>query len=254
MKTICFCNQKGGVGKSTSAITVSAGLKRRGFKVLAIDLDPQLCLTSVFRADPENVNIFSVLTGGVKLKDAIQHTDECDVVPASRMLTQADMTLTRTGKEYKLREALNSVKDLYDFCVIDTSPALGILSVNALTASDGVIIPATADSFGVEGISYLMTTIRDVTEYCNPSLKIEGILLTMTDRTSVTKSFTALSGKIADTIGTRVFRSLIRRAVAIRESQLSLESLYKYSPSAPVTQDYEHFIDELLGNTPAQEK
>lgn len=246
-RTIAIVNQKGGVGKSTSAVNISAGLHKQGYKVLAIDLDSQLCLTTTLQANTDGATILGVLLGEAAIDKAIQHTPEADVIAASRGLASADTLLTKTGKEYLLKEALEPVKKNYDFIIIDTSPALGVLTINALTAANSIIIPAKADTYSLDGINFLMETVEPVRKYCNPSLTIEGILFTLhNSRSTLSREVTELAQQIAQKLNTKVFNTTIRQAVAVGESQAAQQSLFTYDSSAKVTQDYKNLIEEIL--------
>lgn len=247
MKTIAVINQKGGVGKSTTAENLAAGLALRGYRTLAIDLDAQANLTYTMGVSTEGATILGVITGEVKIHDAIRHSQTCDVIPASKALAGADAFITDTGKEYRLREALDEIRNDYDFAVIDTPPALGILTVNALTACNSVVIPAQADIYSLHGIEQLTKTIAPVRKYCNRSLRIEGILLTRySSRSVLSREIADLSNQLADKLGTKLFNVRIREAIAVKEAQINQKSLFEYSPKAGVTEDYSAFIDELL--------
>lgn len=246
-KKIAIVNQKGGVGKSTTAVILAAGLNMRGFSVLSVDLDAQGNMTDTLQANSNGITVLEVLTQRATTQEAIQHTENCDIIASSQSLAGADAFITDTGKEYRLKEALESVENAYDYIIIDTPPALGILTVNALTACDSVIIPAQADIFSLHGIEQLSETIKPVKKYCNPSLKIEGILLTRYSARSVlSRELAELANQLAVKIGTKLFKTTIREAIAVREAQVCQQSLFKYAPKAKVTDDYAAFIDELL--------
>lgn len=250
MRTLAIINQKGGVGKSTTAEALTAGLTLKGFKVLAVDLDAQGNLTYTTRAGTDGATALGVLTGEVKAKDAIQHTQSGDIIPSSKALAGADAFISDTGKEYKLKEALESISGLYDYCIIDTPPALGILTVNALTACDSVVIPAQADIYSLQGIEQLAETMKPVKKYCNPALSIEGILLTRySPRSVLSRDVADLAEQLALKLGTKLFKTTIREAIAVKEAQISQQSLYTYAPKAKVTEDYTAFIEELLEQT-----
>lgn len=242
-------NQKGGVGKSTTAGALWAGLTAKGFKTLAVDLDAQGNLTHTARASTAGgqATALSLLTKEAPTKAAIQHTENGDIIASSKALAGADAYISATGKEYKLREALSEIQSEYDYIIIDTPPALGILTINALTACNSVIIPTGADIYSLQGISQLVETINPVKQYCNPGLTISGILLTRYNpRTVLTRDVTEHLNTIAEEIGTKVYTTTIREAITIKEAQLKRESLFKYAPRAKVTQDYKAFINELL--------
>ena len=246
-KCIAVINQKGGVGKSTTAENLAAGLSIKGYKTLAIDLDAQANLTYTAGAKTTGATALGVLTGEVKAEDAIQHTACGDVIAANKALAGADAFIADTGKEYRLKEALESIKGRYDYIIVDTPPALGILTVNALTACDSVIIPAQADIYSLQGIEQLAETMKPVKKYCNPALRIEGILLTRySPRSVLSREVAELAEQLAAKLNTKLFKATIREAIAVKEAQISQQSLYSYVPKAKVTEDYTALIDELI--------
>lgn len=246
-RIISIINQKGGVGKSTTAEALLAGLTLKGYKTLAVDLDAQGNLTYATGANSQGATSLGVLTREVDAGDAIQHTPSGDIIPSNKALAGADAFITDTGKEYRLREALESVASEYDYIIIDTPPALSILTINALTASNTVIIPAQADIYSLQGIEQLAETIQPVKRYCNPTLSIEGILLTRYSKRSILgQEVAGLARQIAQRLNTKVFDTTIREAIAIKEAQISQQSLFSYAPKAPVTDDYRAFIEEVI--------
>jgi len=248
MKIYTVTNQKGGTGKTTTALMLTAGLSLKGYSVLSIDLDAQSNMTYTAGARTDGVTALGVLTGEIKAGDAIQKTEGGDIIPASKALAGADAFIMDTGKEYRLKEALEPIRGKYDFIIIDTPPALGILTINALTACDSVIIPAQADIYSLQGIEQLAETIRPVKKYTNPALTIEGILLTRySSRSILSREVAELAEQLAAKLGTRLFKTTIREAIAVKEAQISQRSLYSYAPKAKVTEDYTRFIAELIG-------
>lgn len=246
-RIIAIINQKGGVGKSTTAATLAAGLSLKGHKTLSIDLDAQGNLTYTAGAKTNGATAPGVLTGEVKAEDAIQHTPSGDIIAANKALAGADAFIADTGKEYRLKEALESLQAAYDYIIIDTPPALGILTINALTACNSVIIPAQADIYSLQGIEQLADTMKPVKKYCNPNLKIAGILLTRySSRSVLSREVAELAEQLADKLGTKLFKTTIREAIAVKEAQISQQSLFDYAPKAKVTEDYRAFIEELL--------
>jgi len=244
---ISVINQKGGVGKTTTVSALCNGLKARGYKVLAVDLDAQGNLTYSFGASSERSTVLGVLTGEVSAKDAIQHTEQGDIISSSKSLIGADAFLTDTGKEYTLKEGLEAIKKDYDFIILDTPPTLGILTVNALTASDTVVIPAQADIFSLQGIEQLSNTIRPVKKYTNKDLTINGILLVRYNPRSVlSKEVSELADQLAQRIDTTLYKATIREAIAVKECAISQRGLFEYAPKSNVATDYNAFIDELL--------
>lgn len=245
---IAITNQKGGVGKSTTTHALGAGLAYKNFKVLFVDLDPQGNLSYAMKANSEkNLSSYNLLTEQATITEVIQHTPIGDIITAAPVLSRADIELDKVGKEYKLKEALFSVHDKYDFIIIDTPPALGILTVNALTAADGVIIPAQADVFSLQGIGQLYNTIETVKKYCNPLLTIKGVLLTRHNSRSI------LSRDLSDTISataaklnSKLFKTVIRENVAIKEAQASQQDIFTYAPKSNAVLDYSDFINEFI--------
>jgi chromosome partitioning protein len=245
---ISIINQKGGVGKSTTALALGAGLTRIGFKVLYIDLDAQGNLTYALGASRDTgLTAFEVLTKRIEIHDVIQSTPQGDIIPASPALAGADTVINEVGKEYRLREALGFIKGTYHYVVIDTPPALGILTINALTACKRIIIPAQADIFSLQGIGQLHSTIKTVKRYCNPYLKVEGILLTrFNSRAVLSRDVAQMIDQAAKQLRTRLFRTTIREAIVVKEAQAMQQDIFSYAPQGKATEDYRNFIKELL--------
>ena len=248
MLTIAIINQKGGVGKSTTAGAIGGGLSLKGAKVLYIDLDPQCNLSYLMEAEisglaqPSALDILQGTAGA----NAIQHTAQGDIIAASPALSGADIVLTATGKEYRLREALEGLQRHYDYCIIDTPPALGILTVNALTACNGCIIPAQADFLSLQGIGQLHGTIETVRKYCNPGLKVYGIVLTRySARAVITREVTARMEETAASLNTKLYKTRIRECTAIKEAQAMRQPIYEYAPKSNAAADYMALVEEI---------
>lgn len=249
MKILTITNQKGGTGKTTTAAAILAGLHQRGFKVLGIDLDPQMNLTYAVGADGARQSILGVLTGEVKLPDAIQKTREFgDFIPGSRYLSNAGKIIDGTGAEYRLKEAFQEQKLAYDFIIIDTPPTLGILTINALTACHEVIVPVQASIFDMQGVIQLQQTIAPVRKYTNPAIHIAGILpVRYNPRLVISRSILeSLQEEVAPLLGTEVFQTTIREGVVVKEASYKQQSLLTYAPDSAVAQDYQRFMEELL--------
>ena len=247
-KAIAVINQKGGVGKSTTALAIGAGLSLKGYSVLFVDLDAQGNLSYTLGANTQGYNAMGVLERPKTAKAEIQHTPQGDIIASSPKLAGADKLLEETGKEYRLKEALESLQGAYDYIIVDTPPALGILTINALTACNSVIIPAQADIYSLQGIEQLAETMKPVKKYCNPALQIEGILLTRySPRSVLSREVAELAEQLAAKLGTKLFKTTIREAIAVKEAQISQQTLYSYAPKAKVTEDYTSFIQELIG-------
>lgn len=245
---ISINNQKGGIGKTTTVQSVGAGLSEKGFKVLLIDLDPQGNLTYSTGANGQGKTIYEVMKGTVNLNDAIQRLKGFDLIPANILLSGADIEFTFTGREHLLREAIGSLKFPYDYILIDTPPSLGILTINALTVSDKVIIPLTADIFSLQGLGQLHNTITRVKKYSNPNLQVEGLLLTkFNDRTILNREIKENIEKTAKEFNSKLFTSTIRESVSMREAQAYQTDIFKYAPDSNPAKDYEELINEIIG-------
>lgn len=243
----CIISQKGGVGKSTTAAAVAAGARQQGYSVLTVDLDPQGNLSLSMGADVGGVTVFDVLTGSAPARSAIQQTPQGEIIAASPALSSADMTLTQTGKEYRLREAIEPLYPRYDYIVIDTPPALGVLTVNALTAATAAIIPAQADLFSVQGIAQLYSTIDTVKRYCNPALTVKGVLLTRySPRSVLSREMRDVINDTAAQHGAGVFRAYIRENIALREAQAQQQDIFTYAPRSNGAADYRAFVNEII--------
>jgi chromosome partitioning protein len=247
MGILVVANQKGGVGKSTTAHSMSAGLSLKGFHVLSIDMDPQGNLSHVMRANMEHESIFEVLLKRTGAAESVQEMPGGEIIPSSGALSSLDMELNQPGREYKLREAIAPLCKDYDYIVIDTPPTLGILTINALTAATSLIIPAQADVFCLQGLGQLHNTIQIVRRYCNPTLAINGILLTRhTERTVLSRELSEVVGDIARQMGTHVFKTTIREGIAMKEAQANRQDIFSYAPYSKPAIDYMAFIEELL--------
>lgn len=247
-KVISISNQKGGVGKTTTTCSLAAGLKRKGFRVLAVDLDPQGNLGFSIGADTEtSATIYDVLKGESRTQFAIQKLPCMDVIISSILLSGIELEFTNTGREFLLKEALHPVESLYDYILIDTPPALGILTINAFTASDTIVVPMLSDIFSLQGIAQLYETVERVKKYCNPNLSIAGILLTrFNPRTLLSREIRGTAELIAHDLNIRLFDTYIRTSVVASEAQSVQKSILDYAPENNITRDYRAFIDELL--------
>lgn len=252
MNIITITNQKGGVGKTTTAHILACALHDKGYKVLAIDTDPQTNLTYTAGITPEEApaTLHDVLKTKTISDDVIKISKAgYDIISGSLTLAGADMEFGQTGREYMLKKALEPLREAYDYCIIDTPPTLGILTINALTASNGVIIPMKADIYSIQGLAQLVGMIDNVKEYTNPDITIEGILLTQySDRAVLNRSLRESIENTAKELNTKVFSSHIREAVAVRENAFLKADIFKEYPKAKVTDDYKQFVNELLEN------
>lgn len=247
MKTYAIINQKGGVGKSTTALAIGAGLKIKGCSVLYIDLDAQGNLSYTLGATTQGYNAMGVLQRPETAAQEVQHLPQGDIIASSSALAGADTILTETGKEFRLKEALENLSTNYDYCIIDTPPALGILTINALTACNGAIIPAQADIYSLQGISQLGNTLQTVKKYCNPSLAVLGIVLTRYNtRSIISKEVTELIEKVAEELGTKLYKTKIKECTALKEAQAVKQDIFNYAPKSNAAADYKALVNEIL--------
>lgn len=247
MKVYAVINQKGGVGKSTTALCLGAGLSLKGFKVLYIDLDAQGNLSYTLGADTQGYNAMGILQRPETVKEEIQTAPGGEVIASSPALAGADTIITETGKEYRLKEALDKLGGTYDYCIIDTPPALGIVTINALTACQGAIIPAQADIYSLQGISQLNGTIQTVKKYCNPHLKVMGIVLTRySARSIISREVAEMIDATAAQLNTKLYKAKIRECTALKEAQATRQSIFKYAPRSNATADYKALIEEIM--------
>ena len=246
-KVIAIINQKGGVGKSTTAQAIGAGLILRGFSVLFVDLDAQGNLSYTMGADTRGYNALGVLERPETIRDEIQHTPSGDIIASSPKLAGADKLIEDTGKEYRLKEALDSLHGEYDFIIVDTPPALGVLTVNALTACTGAIIPAQADIYSLQGVAQLNGTIEAIKRYCNPGLSVMGIVITRYNgRATIRREIAETLEKVAGQLHTKLYETKIRECISIVEAQTKRKPIYLYAPRSNASKDYHALVDEIL--------
>lgn len=244
---IAIANQKGGVGKSTTVQAIGTILHSKGDKVLFIDLDPQGNLSYSINAQNYGKSIAEVLQGKITALEAIQQTEAGDVIAYSPSLSGADLTLTETGKEYRLKEALQPLESLYNWIIIDTPPSLSILTVNALTTAHKAIITAQADIYSLQGIGQLHSTITAVKQYTNPELVVAGILLTRYNKRAIlSRDITSTMRATASQIGTKLFNTKIRENISIKEAQARQQPICTYAPKSNGCVDYRAFTKELI--------
>lgn len=250
LKTIAICNQKGGVGKTTTAWTLATGLNKKGFKVLLIDLDAQSNLSFTAKVDLLNLKktLYDVFRDNVNVKDALNHiNDTMDILTGGISLASADREFVSLGREKMLKKAVKQISDNYDYCIVDCSPSLGVLNENALTLADSVVIPMGVDIYALQGVNQLQGFISDIKENSNPNLKIDGILITrVSENTNLYKDMRPQFEKVADVMSTKVFNTFIRNTIAVSEVSAQRSNLFDEMPNATATRDYKAFIEELL--------
>ena len=256
MRITTVINQKGGVGKTTTAHALAAGLKRQGSRVLCVDTDPQGNLSYTMRTRPTDKDLYFAMQSVSKetaqriAAEIIQNTGQGDIIPSSLSLTAADMEFTATGREWILETLLSPLKGKYDYIIIDSPPTLGILTINALTACTDVVVPMGADIYSLQGLSQLHDTILRVRRYCNNVLAVSGLLITRYNYRSI------ISRETLDSITEKaielhipVFKTTIREGIAIKEAQTQQMSLFEYAPKSNPAKDYDAFITEYLAQT-----
>jgi chromosome partitioning protein len=245
-KVIAFANQKGGVAKTTTALNLAVAFKESGHRVMAVDMDPQGNLTMSQGIDPDKVerSMFDVLVHHIPIKEVIVER-EIDVAVASIDLAGAEIAMsTQIGRERSLQKALDAVKDEYDFICIDTPPSLGLLTVNALTAADKVIVPVQCEYLSMRGLVQLQNTLQMIRENLNPGVEIEGILPTMLDsRTVHAKEAVEI---LEENFGDLVFKSRIRKAIKFAEAPVRGSSVIKYDPNGKAAGAYRELAKEVL--------
>jgi chromosome partitioning protein len=249
-KVLAMCNQKGGVGKTTSTINLGAALTEYGRKVLLVDFDPQGALSVGLGVAPHQLDctIYNlIMERGTSMSEVIMKTslDGMDLLPSNIDLSAAEIQLvTEVGREQTLARTLQPTVDAYDFILIDCQPSLGLLTVNALACSDGVIIPLQCEFFSLRGVALLIDTIEKVRERLNPKLEITGILATMYDpRTLHTREVMA---RVVEAFGDVVFDTVINRTVRFPETTVAGEPITQWAPRSAGSQAYRALAREVI--------
>ena len=246
-RTIAFANQKGGVAKTTSTLAIGAALAQMGSRALLVDLDPQGCLSYSLGLDSDGLDltVHDVLVGRVPIGKTIHQLSEVDLVPANIDLAGAEAyLLTRTGREYALRTALEDVQMHYDWVLLDCPPSLGVMTINALTAADATIIPMQCEALSHRGVGQLLDTVDDVRRLTNRTLEIIGILPTLFD------SRTQHGQEILEDVGRRyrlpVLQPPIKKSIRFAEAPRAGRSIIKFAPSHPGAESYRTIARSLL--------
>lgn len=244
---IAVAIQKGGVGKSTTVHELAANLKAMRKRVLLIDGDPQQNLSRHVGADFKKPTIYNVMMGAVRTEDAIQSINGLDIIIADKQLKRVERDFVEEDDIYRLAAVLLSVKDSYNYIIIDTPPSLGMMPSMALCAADYVLIPCEATSEGAQGLGQLAESIREIREENNPDLKTLGIFLTQYNwRTTFNKAMKIEIAEVAKMMNTKVLSTYIRSAVAVQEAHGFSQSLVDYAPRSKPAQDYKDLTKEIL--------
>ena len=247
-KVISIANQKGGVGKTTTSVNISAILAKKGKKVLLIDTDPQGNATSGLGVEKSHeISIYDVLIGETEMKEAVQESQikNLKVCPSNINLAGAEVELvSMISREYRLKEKLEEYKEQYDYIVIDCPPSLGLITLNAFTASDSVLIPVQCEYYALEGLGQLINTINLVKKHLNKELEIEGAVLTMYDaRTNLSNQVVKEVKKYFDD---RVYKTVIPRNVRLSEAPSYGMPITVYDPRSKGAKCYEKLVKEIL--------
>ena len=248
-RIIAVANQKGGVGKTTTSINLAACLAEKGKKVLAVDMDPQGNLTSGLGVDKDSVekSIYELIIGEVDIKEVINKEvlENLDISPTSIDLSAAEIELIGVDdKEYILRNAIDQVKDQYDFVIIDCPPSLSMLTINAMTTADSVIVPIQCEYYALEGLSQLIHTVELVKDRLNSKLEIEGVVFTMYDaRTNLSLQVVE---NVKDNLQQNIYKTIIPRNIRLAEAPSYGLPINKYDPKSTGAESYMRLADEVI--------
>lgn len=244
MKTISIMNHKGGTGKTTSTINIGAGLAKKGLKVLLMDLDSQANLTEGLGIREAEVSVYDSIRESKKLP-ILHITENLDLVPSSIDLLGAEMEIvSKIGREQIIHKLLKPVRSDYDFIIIDCPPSVGLLTVNAMVASDTILIPLQGEYFAYKGVDRLLGIVKEVRENLNDKLEIGGVFITQINPNRIlTKTIVE---KLTEDLQEKVFETKIRMNVALAEAQLQGQSIFDYAPDSNGAKDYEMLVDEIL--------
>ena len=248
-RIIAVATQKGGVGKTNTSINLAACLAEKGKKVLAVDMDPQGNLTSGLGVDKDSVekSIYELIIGEVDIKEVINKEvlENLDIIPTSIDLSAAEIELIGVDdKEYILRNAIDQVKDQYDFVIIDCPPSLSMLTINAMTTADSVLVPIQCEYYALEGLSQLIHTVELVRDRLNPQLTIEGVVFTMYDaRTNLSLQVVE---NVKDNLDQTIYKTIIPRNIRLAEAPSYGMPINKYDPKSAGADSYMRLADEVM--------
>ena len=251
-RIIAFANQKGGVAKTTTTLSVAVALAEQGLRVLTVDLDPQGALTFALGIDPDSIEetINDVLVRRLPVEKVIV-SREVDVVPANIDLAGAEaVLLAKTGREYALQRSLREVEDNYDYVLIDCPPSLGILTINGLTAANEVLIPLQCEALSHRGVGQLLETLGDIRHFTNPSLKVTGIIPTMYDGRSLHAQM--VLADVGQRYDVPVLEPPVRKSIKFAEASQAGRSILSYAPSHPGADAYRQIAADLIQNEDAK--
>ena len=248
-RTIAIANQKGGVGKTTTAINLSACLAEKGKKVLAVDMDPQGNMTSGLGVDKDSVEntIYNLIIGESKMEEVLikDVLENLDIIPTNIDLSGAEIELLDVEKkEYIVRNEIDKIKDNYDFIIIDCPPSLSMLTINAMTTADSVLVPIQCEYYALEGLSQLIHTVELVRDRLNPKLTIEGVVFTMYDaRTNLSLQVVE---NVKDNLEQTIYKTIIPRNIRLAEAPSYGIPINKYDPKSAGAESYLRLADEVI--------
>lgn len=246
---IAITNQKGGVGKTTTSASLMSALLQRGIKVLGVDLDPQGSLGFSLGLDIDHcTTIYEVFKGQVDVNSAIISTDSGDLLASNILLSAAELEFNRPGREFLLRTQLEKVADRYDYIIIDTPPALNILTINAFVAADTLIIPMAPEILSLLGVTQIRETIETVRQCYNPKITVLGILINkFHPRYNLNREVLEMSEHIAKQLDTKVFQTTIHTSVSVAEAPAHGESVVTYAAKSKPALDFQNLVTEITG-------
>lgn len=249
-KIIAITNQKGGVGKTTTASALICGLNQRGARVLGVDLDPQGSLGFSLGLNIEScATIYDVMKGQTPIEQVIIRTENGDILPSNILLSAAELEFNRPGREFILKNELSKVSNFYDFIIIDTPPALNVLTLNAYVSADSLIIPMVPEILSLLGISQIKETIETVRRCYNSKLSVLGILLNrFNPRFNLNIEVLELSEQIAEQLDTQVFQTKIHTSVSVAAAPAHGKSVLTYAPRSKPALDYQQIVSMIAGD------
>uniref|UniRef100_UPI00402A81C5 ParA family protein n=1 Tax=[Lactobacillus] rogosae TaxID=706562 RepID=UPI00402A81C5 len=248
-RIIAICNQKGGIGKTTTAVSLATGLARFGKKTLLIDTDAQCNSTDTYRAvTKDTATLYDLLLENEDLEECIQHTHSGDIIASDKLLTSAEQKFPQDPSRYFLmKQKCQALEDMYDYIIIDTPPVLGVILSNVLTYANECIIPFTCDRYAIQGVNELLHTINSVKSYTNKDLVVSGIVICKYHNNYKNhRNVAAELPIIAEKLNTKVFDTKIRESVACTNSQVQRMSIFDFDSKSTTAKDYMEFCKEIM--------